>query len=126
MEEKTKRTKRTYSDGPINIIKRIVEIIFIIIEILLGFRLVLKFLGANPDNFFVNGIYSISQVFVGVFQGIFSEATTDGLETTSVFEPGTLIAMIVIGIIAWIILMIINSVSRNSVKEEEVIEEQDN
>lgn len=125
MEERTKRTRKTYSKEN-HIGQRITEIIFIIIEIILGFRLVLKLLGANPENFFVKGIYAVSQIFVGVFQGIFSDGTTEGLETTAVFEPGTLIAMIVIGVIALIVLMIIKSLDNNRTEEKEIIEEEDN
>jgi hypothetical protein len=41
---------------------------------------------------------------VGIFEGIFSRGTATGAETTAVFEPATLIVMVVIGLIAWGVL----------------------
>ncbi len=122
MEERTKKTGKNYESGTNHIIQRVIGIIFIIIEVILGFRLVFKLLGANAENFFVKLIYDVSQVFVGVFEGIFSQASTKGLETTGVFEPATLIAMVVIGIIAWIILILIKPRDRRKVEKEVTIE----
>jgi heme/copper-type cytochrome/quinol oxidase subunit 4 len=125
MEEKTKKIRKVSSRENENLLERIIGIFFIIIEIILGFRLVLKLLGANAANGFVSFIYNVSQVFVGVFQGIFSDASTEGLETTAVFEPGTLIAMVVVAIIAWIVLTLIATNKRSKVEKEEIIEEED-
>jgi hypothetical protein len=74
------------------------------LEILLAFRLVLKLTGANPGSEFVAFIYNLSRIFVWPFLGIFSQATTQGLETTAVLEPATLVAMIVYAILAWMIV----------------------
>ncbi|MDD2371853.1 MAG: YggT family protein [Firmicutes bacterium] len=125
MEEKIKKTKRTYSKKDNHKVQRITGIIFIIIEVILGFRFILKLAGANFGNVFVKGIYYVSQLFVGAFEGIFSDATTKGLETTAVFEPATLIAMVVIGVIAWIVLMIIKSNNNSKSEKQEIIEEVD-
>lgn len=78
----------------------LVYFIFGILEILLAFRLVLKLLGANPVNNFVSLIYNASQIFIWPFEGIFSRATTEGVETTAVFEPATLIAIVAYSLIA--------------------------
>src|SRR5665648_1103186 len=43
---------------------RIVYYILGLLEVLLGFRLVFKLLGANPGSGFVSFIYSISEVFL--------------------------------------------------------------
>lgn len=80
--------------------KRIVGVIFSIIELILGFRFVFKLLGANPDNGFVKAIYSITQFFVDIFEGIFGKVAVTG----AVFEPATLIAMIIVALVAWLIL----------------------
>ena len=71
MEDRTNRIRKTSSTDSNHLPQRITAIIFIIIEVILGFRLVLKLLGANAENIFVKFIYGVSQVFVGVFQGIF-------------------------------------------------------
>ncbi len=124
MEDRTNRVRRTSSTDDNHLPQRITAIIFIIIEIILAFRLVLKLLGANAENIFVKFIYGVSQVFVGVFQGIFSDASTEGIETTAIFEPGTVIAMIVIAIIAWIVMKLIETNKRSKVEKEEVVEEE--
>ena len=87
--------------------RRVVYYILGILEVLLAFRLVFKLLGANPDSGFVSLIYSISKVFLVPFTAIFRSATTQGIETKAVLEPGTIIAMLVYALIAWGIVKII-------------------
>lgn len=103
----------------------IVGIIFGAIEILLAFRLVFKLLGANPVNGFVHGIYTVTQFFVGIFESIFSRATTGGIETTSVLEPATLIAMVVVALIAWGVMKLIKPRSGNRYERTEYTEHDD-
>ena len=70
------------------------------LEILLAFRLVLKIAGASMASAFVRLIYGISRFFVMPFEGIFRRFSSQGLETTSVLEPSTLVAIIVYAILA--------------------------
>lgn len=93
------RNTKTQSDE--TMLRRIMAIVFGAIEIILGFRFFFKILGANPGNVFVKGIYDVTQFVVDIFAGIFSSAVTEGAETSSIFEPGTLIAMLVVALIAW-------------------------
>jgi len=79
---------------------RILIVVFGLVETLLGFRFIFKLAGANPANALIKILYNVTNVFVGVFASIFTPATTDGLETVSVIEPGTIIAMIVFALIA--------------------------
>ncbi len=72
-----------------------------IVETLLAFRFVLKLFGANPDNGFVNFIYSISAPLDAPFRGIFTTPTAQGNVTTSVFETSIVVAMVVYALIAW-------------------------
>lgn len=74
---------------------------FGVIDILLLFRLIFKLAGANPGSYFVNFIYSLTQIFILPFQGIFHRATTPGVETVGIFEPATLVAIIVYAVLAW-------------------------
>ena len=85
----------------------IIYFFFGIIEILLAFRLILKLMGASVSSGFVNAIYSLSGIFTVPFQGIFSQGYTQGLETTSVLEPATIVALIVYVILAWGIVKLI-------------------
>ena len=121
MKQITKQTEMQNVTQKSNNVQRIAYVIFSIIEILLAMRLVFKLLGANSANTFVKGIYNITHPLVILFEGIFSRTTVSGSENISVFEPGTLIAMVVIGIIAWIVMMLIPE-SRNSLKKTEYTE----
>ncbi len=125
MEQMTRQTETRNTKQESNIVQRIIGVIFGVIEILLAFRLVFKLLGANPTNGFVQGIYNITQPFVGIFEGIFSRVTTSGAETTAVFEPATLIAMVVVALIAWIVLKLMTPRSSTRVERTEYTE-QDN
>lgn len=119
MEEMIKQKETINSKQESHTGQKIASIIFGVIEVALGFRLVFKLLGANPENAFVQGIYTFTWIFVGIFEGIFSRVTTKGAETTAVFEPATLIAMVVIAVIAYFVLKLIAPRSGNLVERTE-------
>jgi hypothetical protein len=98
-------------------VRRIVYYIFGVLEILLACRFVLKLFGANPNNMFVSFIYSVSHVFLLPFAGIFGTAVAKGAVTLVVFEPSTIIAVIVYAVVAWGIvkLIIICSAPRKTI-----------
>jgi len=77
------------------------------LEILLAFRFVLKLLGASLASGFVGFIYTITGIFILPFEGIFHRGVTQGIETVSVFEPSTFVAMIVYAIVVWGIVKLI-------------------
>ena len=89
MEEMTKRTELRDTNQTSSIVQRIVGIGFGIVQISLLFRLVFKWLGANPQNGFVQSLYAVTQLFVGFFEGIFSRVVTNGEQTSGYFEPAT-------------------------------------
>lgn len=76
---------------------QVVWFILGIIEILLGFRITLKALGANPFGTFVSLIYTLSTPFAIPFQGIIP-TTVSG---NTVFEWSTMIAAVVYLCLAW-------------------------
>lgn len=86
---------------------KIVYFILGVLEIFLGLRLILKLLGASPNNAFVPFIYNVTRIFVAPFSGIFSTAVTQGVETKAVLEPGTIIAMLIYALLAWGIVKLI-------------------
>jgi len=88
-------------------LRKIVYYIMGILEVIFAFRLIFKLLGANPGNTFVSLIYSISEVFMAPFSGIFRSAVNKGIETKSILEPTTIIAMIVYALIAYGIVRLI-------------------
>ncbi len=122
MEQMTKQTETRNTKHDSNTAQRITGIIFAVIEVFLAFRLIFKILGANPDNGFVRGIYAITQLLVGIFEGIFSTATTTGAETRAILEPATLIAMIVIALIAWGVNKMITPRTTNRVESTQFTE----
>jgi len=88
--------------------KKMIYWVLGILEVLLAFRLVLKLLGANTASPFVAFVYSVSQVFIVPFIGVFRAPAAPGIETQSVLEPSTLIAMIVYALIAMGIIKLID------------------
>ena len=106
MEEITKQTETQDIKPENNTARRIVGVIFGVLEILLLLRFIFKLLGANPENGFVNALYVGTQFLVAAFEGIFPQATTAGVAAKAVFEPATLIAMAVIAVIALVVLAI--------------------
>ncbi|MBP9759560.1 YggT family protein [Candidatus Dojkabacteria bacterium] len=77
------------------------------LETLLVFRLILKIAGAGVNSWFVSIIYTLSRFFVMPFEGIFRRSTAQGVETTSVFEPSTIVALIVYALLAYGIVKLI-------------------
>lgn len=78
---------------------RILYTLLGILEILLGLRFVLKFIGANPDAAFSAFIYGITNIFVAPFNALLGTPKVGG----SIIEVNTLIAMAVYALIVWII-----------------------
>ncbi|HAT73568.1 MAG TPA: YggT family protein [Candidatus Moranbacteria bacterium] len=78
-----------------------------LLEILLVFRLVLKLMGASLASAFVGLIYGITGIFIAPFEGIFRRGFAQGVETTSVLEPSTLVAIIVYAVLAWGIVKLV-------------------
>ncbi len=89
----------------------LVYFLFGVLEILLVFRLILKIAGASLGNAFVGLVYGITGIFILPFRGIFRSGLTTGIETTSVFEPSTLIAIIVYAVLAWGIVKLLSVLS---------------
>jgi len=113
MEPITKQSETLHTKPDSNAGRRILGVIFGIIEIILGFRFVFKLMSANPDNGFVKAIYNITQWFVGIFNNIFSQAKN------ATFEPGTLIAIVVVALLAWVVLKLISTSSGSRVVKTE-------
>jgi len=81
------------------------------LEILLVFRLILKLTGASLSSAFVGLIYGLTGIFILPFEGIFRRGFTQGIETTSVLEPSTLVAIIVYAVLAWGIVKLLRILS---------------
>lgn len=91
---------------------------FGVLEILLIFRLILKLMGASHSSSFVNIIYTATGIFTIPFEGIFRKAVTQGIETSSVLEPATVVAIIVYAVVAWGIITLVR-ISSGKVQPKE-------
>jgi hypothetical protein len=90
-------------------IQRIVGTIISIIDLILVLRFILKLFGANAGNSIVQGLYDITQPFIGLFEGIFSSMKTNLFGMSGVFEPATVIAIIIVGLIGAVLLKLIST-----------------
>ena len=89
-----------------NEIKRITGLIWLVfgvLETLIGIRVILKVIAANPDSSLTSFIYSASHVFLAPFFGVVGEPTSNG----NVLEATSIIAMVVYLLIAWGITRIV-------------------
>lgn len=80
------------------------------IELLVGFRFLLRLFGANASSSFVNWIYSWSTPLVSPFSGIFGQHATiagPGVAATSVFDWTALIALVIYALIFGVIAKIV-------------------
>lgn len=117
MEGMMKQTEMREAKPFAQALQRIFGIIFGVIQIALAFRLVFKWLGANPQNDFVQGLYAVTQVLVRFFEGIFPRVVTVSDQTSGYFEPATLIAMLVIAAISWAFMALVEPRIRNLVQK---------
>lgn len=88
-------------------VEYLIYFLFGVLDILLVFRLFLKLLGASTSSAFVRFVYQLSAVFTWPFEGIFHRAVSEGIETASVFEPATMVAIVVYMLVAWGIVVLV-------------------
>jgi len=77
---------------------QVIWYLFTLLEILLVFRLGLKFAGANPAAGFTSFIYAVTWPFAQPFIAVFRPTFVAGGQ---VFEWTTLLAIVVYYLIAW-------------------------
>jgi disulfide bond formation protein DsbB len=93
-----------------------------LIEALLAFRFVLKFLGANPSAGFSGLIYGVSYPFAAPFLNVFRITQVKG----SLVEWTTILAMLVYWLIAWgIVRLLLLSKPVSAAEAAEELEKQD-
>lgn len=84
-------------------VTRLVWFVVSALEVLLLFRFLMRLLGANADAEFTQIIYRISDPFIAPFRAVFPTQAVEG----SVFEWGTLLAIIVYWLLAWLIVRLL-------------------
>lgn len=108
------------------ILLRLSDVIFSIIEVLLGLRIILRLFGANPNTPFVNWVYETTRPLLTPFSGIFPASVIQG---GLVIDFTTIFALLIYGIIAYFVteILVFSSFSseryykklRRKYKEEE-------
>lgn len=83
-------------------ITQIAWLVTSVLEVLIGIRVILKLLGANPQAGFAQFIYGITAVFLAPFAALFPAPSASG----SVLELSSLVAMLVYALLAWGIIRI--------------------
>jgi hypothetical protein len=85
-------------------IGQLVYLIFGVMIALIAIRFVLLLLGANPNAGFTNFVYDVTGPLVAPFEGIFGAPDVE----TGVFDPASLVAIVVYSLIAWVIAKVID------------------
>jgi hypothetical protein len=108
VQQKTRKVNTAVTADGKSVAGNVVWYIFGFIEILLAFRFVLKLLGANPNNGFVDLVYTVTGILTAPFDSIFGVKSATSGDIQSVFEPSILVAMLVYALVAWGIVKLIN------------------
>lgn len=87
------------------------NLVFGLIELIIGLRIILKLFGANPDTPFVAWINAVSDSLIYPFQGIFPSPVLSG---GFVLEVSAIIALLVYALIGYILGEIIAFISFHS------------
>jgi len=84
-------------------VAQLVWLFFGILEALIGFRIMLKLIAANPNSWFTSFVYQLTTMFLWPFQNI----VTNPSFQNSVIEITSMIAILVYAFIAWAIVRLI-------------------
>ena len=101
--KKVIRRKGTVRQELVNRFIQLMWLVFIVLEGLIGLRVFLKLIAANPDNGFAVFVYDISHPFLVPFFGLTSTPSSEGM----VLEIPSLIAMLVYLLVAVVIIKIL-------------------
>lgn len=91
----------TYSPSGGEMARRIIVLIFGLIQLVILLRIVLLLVNAREANDLVNAIYNVSQIFVAPFEGILGRTTGTALDVAAVvaFVGWTVIELVLIWVV---------------------------
>jgi YGGT family len=115
--QQTVRTERSHtaarSPGASEMSRRIIILVFGIIQVLIAARIVLLLLDAREANGLVSGILNLSQLFVAPFEGILR---TDSLSSAgSVLDITAIVALVGVTVLELIVLWAVGIFRRERV-----------
>lgn len=79
---------------------QLVWLVFGVVEGLIGLRILLKLLAANPENPFARLVYNMTDVVLWPFRGLTVEPSAGAI----VLELSSIIALVVYALLAWAIV----------------------
>ena len=91
------------------LITRLIYGFFVLVELILTLRFVLKLFGANAANGFVNWAYETSGSLLEPFRGIFPSPV---FHSTFVLELSTIFAMIIYAIVSILLIALVEFITR--------------
>jgi YggT family protein len=90
---------------PTHFIVTLVNVVFGVVEFIIGVQIVLELLGANSGAPFVAWLYSMSSNFVAPFAGAFASWNLGG---GYILDLSAIFAMICYAIIGWIVIRLLS------------------
>lgn len=87
--------------GPMYYVRRVVSLLFGILAVLIGLRILLLLLVANQQNSIVDFVYNITEPFVAPFRGIFN------FDTVSPGGGSVLDVAAVVALIGWLLIYLL-------------------
>lgn len=90
-----------------------------LLEVILGFRFLLRLFGANPHSGFASFIYGISGPFLQPFTNLFRNTPVETTPTVATLEWSTIVAGIVYALLVWGILELVALIKPTNPEEVE-------
>ena len=84
-------------------VTQLIWLFFGILEALIGFRIFLRLIAANPGNWFTAFVYQLTDIFLWPFQNIIVNPSVQGF----VLEISSFIAMLVYALVGWTVVRLI-------------------
>lgn len=104
----TSHTYTTTRPTAVEMARRVIVLLFGILQALLVLRIILLLLGANPGNDIVQFILNVTSPFVDPFRDMFSLDRITSGSTGSVLDVAAIVALIAWTLIEMLVLAIVN------------------
>jgi len=82
---------------------QLIWLVFGVVEVAIGVRVLLKLIGANPDNDLARFVYNFAALFLAPFFGLIGSPSAGGM----ILEVPSLIAMLLYGLLGWAIVRVV-------------------
>jgi hypothetical protein len=87
----------------LNMVSQVILLLFGIVEALIGLRIILKLIGANPDNEFARAIYNAAALFLAPFFGLVGSPAAGGM----ILEVPSVVAMLFYALVGWLLIRVV-------------------